>query len=70
VKPAASEKKRAEKFQWTEVAPVDPGSLRPVGRRGHRARRLVAHSEKAAPPPLIPRGEELRTLARVPVGSR
>jgi hypothetical protein len=64
VKPAASQKERK--------VPVDrgcaggSGSLRPVGRRDHRARRLAAHSEKSAPPPLIPRGAELRTLAHVP----
>src|ERR1700738_5430421 len=45
------------------------GSLRPPGRRDHRARRLAAHSEKATPPPVIPRGAELRTLAHVPVGN-
>jgi hypothetical protein len=64
VKPAATQKDRAEKFQWAES-----GSQRPPGRRDHRARRLAAYSEKAAPPPLTPRAAELRTLAHVPVGA-
>jgi hypothetical protein len=36
VKPAASQKERAEKFQWTEVAPVD------LDRYARRAGEIIA----------------------------
>jgi len=36
VRPAASQKERAEKFQWTEVAPVD------LDRHARRAGEIIA----------------------------
>jgi hypothetical protein len=62
--------KRAKKFQWTEVAPVH------LDRFARWAGEIIARGASRRTPkkprrrPLIPRGAELRTLARVPVGSR
>jgi hypothetical protein len=70
VKPAASQKKRAEKFQWTEVAPVH------LDRFARWAGEIIARGASRHIPKkprrrrLIPRGAELRTLAHVALGSR
>jgi ferritin-like metal-binding protein YciE len=53
VKPAANQKKRAEKFQWTEVAPVRLDRFARWAGEIIARGALAAHSEKAAPPPLI-----------------
>jgi hypothetical protein len=44
VKPAASQKERAEKFQWTEVAPVD------LDRYARRAGEIIAQGASRRTP--------------------
>ena len=44
VKPAASQKERAEKFQWTEVAPVN------LDRFGRRAGEIIARGASQRTP--------------------
>jgi hypothetical protein len=49
VKPATTQKERAEKFQWTEVAPVD------LDRYARRAGEIIARGASPRTPKRRPR---------------